>query len=384
MVAVIALAACSFTAGAVTGDGAIADGKINDASRLDGHHVIVDSGLPPNCYGQGVVTVCFGGSNALAIPTMPFNVNGSAMTMIDTSMNNGPNCKALQAQVGGNDVCVIAATTIGISGTLIAHGPNPLVLVATDGIMVNGSGAIQVEGTGMMAGPGADTTACSRAGSGSGNPGGGGAGGSFIGAGGDGGVAGMSGGSGGAASPGIEPTLVTVLRGGCSGGDGTNGQPQGGGGGAVDLISGSTIQINGSILAGGGGGSGATGNNGGGGAGAGGMIVLDAQGGTHFNGGAAADANGGGGGQGQAPNINGSNGEDSIGPAVATGGSAANAGGSGGNGSFGATAAGSGQPGPSGNTGGGGGGGGAGLIFAWGPLSNSGSAAEISPAAIQR
>jgi hypothetical protein len=128
LVGVVALAACGFTAGVTpTGDGGTRDGTAIDAARLDGgHRDGLDSGLRPNCYGEGVVTVCFGGSNALPIPTMPFNVNMGMTTMIDTSMTNGPNCNALQAQVSGNDVCVIAATTIGISGTLLAHGPNPL------------------------------------------------------------------------------------------------------------------------------------------------------------------------------------------------------------------------------------------------------------------
>jgi len=318
-----------------------------------------------SCYGSDLhTTICF-----TAAPTGMLNVSQPTFNTTGTDTLEGTPC-AMPIRGGAGD-CVIAAGIITISAPLRAIGARPLVLVAADSISVPmsidvGSHRQPTESPG--AGADADPNSCAGTpptGS-SGGTSGGGAGGSFMGAGGSGGSGGGSpNGTGG--TPGAPSGTDTSLRGGCPGQDGaskigTNSGGAGGhGGGAVLLIAGNTITVDGTIKAGGEGGAGATGGfSGGGGGGAGGMIDLDAPLITVTG---TLIANGGGGGGGAGNGSAGAPGNDAVSTTAASGGSAGTAVGHGGNGSAGA-ASGSGGSGMSGSgaDGGGGGGGGAGLI----------------------
>jgi len=317
------------------------------------------------CYGTSIVKVCFD-----AAPTQP-------LTISDQTLDTGLPAMCASPVTGGDNYCVIVATTITISGTLRATGAKPLVLVASDSISLTGSGLIdagsrrtRTPGTPEKgAGADADATTC-VAGTPATNRGGG-AGGSFTGTGGTGG----NGASANAGTAGMAATPpIMALRGGCPGQDGQNTSGSGGhGGGAVYLIAGTRIDIAGNGInaggeAGGGGTVGPAGGGGGGG-GAGGMIGLDAPM-VMLTGSAALVANGGGGGEGGSGAVAtaGENGADATTTAAARGGNAnTGTGGDGGNGSAG-PAAGTGMQGGNGtngagnNGGGGGGGGGAGII----------------------
>jgi hypothetical protein len=278
---------------------------------------------------------------------MPFTV--STASNVDT---DSPLCANTVS--GATNYCVIAATTITIAATLRATGKKPLVLIATDSIVT--TGMIDV-----TAGAGSNPSACSL---GTRPTGGGGyAGGSFVGLGGAGGF----GGDGGATGlPAASVTDVTELRGGCSGqNDGSGILTYGGGGGAVFLIAGNRIDIQGGINASGqGGGAGQGLLTGGYGGGAGGMIGFEAPIITCSSLLLAAGGGGGGGSSGPFEGHNGST-PDSITPAAGGGGVNGGQGGSGSTPSRGA-------PGMAGSPGlaetppgaGGGGGGGAGLIKA--------------------
>ncbi len=322
------------------------------------------------CIGDDYTRYCFGapptGDKALSIAV-------NIVTDLD-----GQFCSTEFA-----DACVIAADTISISADVTSSGSRPLVLVASTSITVATGGLIDAAShMGTIVGPGADPADC-----GAGAPPqdiAGGSGGSFGGKGGSGGGD-ATGASGGIASAAIVPT---GLRGGCSGGNGTGANPTAGGqgGGAVALVAGSSIEIQGEINASGtrGGGSalGALGAGGSGG-GAGGMIVLDAPD-VMIAAGGIVMANGGGGGEGTDGMTVGDPGDDPdpTKPAtVAAGGSGGSAnGGDGGAGAAGASAAANGGPGVQGSTaaagGGGGGGGGAGYVHTVGTLMNAGT---ISP-----
>ncbi len=314
---------------------------------LDAAGVVADA--PPDaraCFGEGLVQVC------LVEPvTMPLSITSN--TTIDTA--SSPLCVAYSGEPE-NAYCVVAATTISIAANrrLRATGPRPLVLVATDAMVLDGT--IDASAGGAAANP---TTCVAPTASNSQ----GGAGGSFAGKGGAGG--GAVSGLGQAASPAV---AAVAFRGGCngsrgaSGGGGTGGR----GGGAVYLIA-PSITIAGRVEANGAGGAaGATGSggSGGGGGGAGGFVGLDAPSITVTG---SVVANGGGGGEG-ATQLKGGNGGSDGGTSTASGGSGgANHGGNGGAGSFGASL--TGVDGRSGGTcgrgasSGGGGGGGAGFIY---------------------
>jgi len=306
------------------------------------------------CFGTGLLNIC--------LQTAP---TGSLTSALLTTINTDTSPKCAPVRSGGN-YCVLAATTINLDEKLRATGTRPLVLIAIDSITT--TAVIDVgshRGPPEEAGAGADPAACA--------PGtapttvtttsGGGAGGSFTGLGGSGG--GGAAGSGGAGgTPGAVADPITELRGGCAGqaGEGPAKATAGHGGGAVFLIAGNKIDVQGGInAAGAGGAAGVTGAAGGGGGGAGGMIGFDA---PMITVSGLILANGGGGGEGSGQTTPGAAGADPNAINAATGGNGATGnGGDGGNGSP-ATTAGAGGAGANGASGGGGGGGGAGLIKA--------------------
>jgi len=331
------------------------DAEPPDASMPD---VSTSGGEVLACIGTPLLKICM-------TPSSLTRVTISASLTIDT--DNMELCTAI------GKYCVIAATTLMINATLRATGTKPLVLLASDSIIVSqlidvGSHRLPTE----FIGAGADPVTC-LAGALPGTSAGG-AGGSFAGTGGGGG-AGGDGGSGGLPASATAP--ITTFRGGCRGQDGNGpGKGVGGhGGGAVYLIAGNRISITGpGINAAGEGGTGGVvvGNamSGGGGGGAGGMIGLDA---PTITGTGLILANGGGGGQGSGTVVPGATGSDPTGINAASGGTAnsggSGCGGDGGNGSSGiaggsGTSGGMFQCGAPGGGGGGGGGGAAGIIKA--------------------
>jgi hypothetical protein len=319
------------------------------------------------CFGT-LVQICL-----TAMPTMAVAFQGSQNT-IDTSV--GAMCYPDHDKV--DDYCVIAGTSLRVVANSIVRGvgPRPLVLVSTSSLVIEPSAIVDVSSNTASSGAAADPDVMCKDTAGM-EDFSGGFGGSFGGKGGTGEP--NDGGPKTADDP--LPAPPSTLRGGCPGGRGgtrpvTGGIPGAGGrgGGAVALIAGERIQLDGSINAsgaggiGGGKGAGSSLRSGGGGGGSGGMIVLDAptiaRGANGF-----LFANGGGGGQGGAGPIGPAPGEDgriSTAPAVQAPGGVNNGkdGGSGGPGSGGATLVG----GDGGTTsavldgGGGGGGGGAGFI----------------------
>jgi hypothetical protein len=339
-----------------------------DAGTVDGAAIDAVVDAAP-CFGGGVVRVC-----VASPPAQPLTI--AAPTTIDTG-------QALAcATVTSDGYCVIAATEVMISSTLRATGPRPLVLVASGSITVTTTGILDV-GSHRNATPelgaGADFSGCDA---GvlpvTATTAGGGAGGSFAGAGGNGGTGWNGTGTGGTA--GLAVSAVDRLRGGCPGQKGAvstmSHQPtpdagaRGHGGGAVYLIAGSRIDVQGAINAAGEGGGATPSSNaacGGGGGGSGGMIGLDAP--MITNTGLILASGGGGGGGASDGNAVGTAGADPTATTAATGGhGGAGTGGPGGTGSARTSAATSGADGgieASVSIGaGGGGGGGAGLIRA--------------------
>jgi hypothetical protein len=321
------------------------------------------------CFGSGLVSdICFD-----TLPAGAVKLGGT----IDTTMVGGANCTEIVAQTAGPSMCVVAADSIAIDPDVVATatGTNPLVLIATTTIAIDGTLDVSSRSTGAT-GAGAQMMCGSISPDGGDasntNAGGGAAGGSF-------GTVGSGGGKGnGGTSPGtVGPTQApTFLVGGCPGGTGgagggglEGGGPAGRGGGGVYLIAHTSITLGtgGSIDAsGGGGGAGGAGTNSGGGAGgggSGGVIGLDA---PTIAGAGSIFANGGGGGGGNGNDFDkpGNPGKDSLSPTDhALGGTGGTGGGgNGGNGYASGTDA---TPGANGSAmfcGGGGGGGGAGII----------------------
>jgi hypothetical protein len=184
-------------------------------------------------------------------------------------------------------LCVIAATdlTLEASGSITAHGSRPLVLVAMGTMTI--AGTVDVSSHGAVVGAGGNYGCeyvpgqSQAAGS---NTSGGGAGGSF---GGRGGASGAPGNGGAQLAPApIDPTTLTLVRGGCKGSSGgydvnADIAPGGDSGGAVYLMAGTSLTISGKVVANGVGGAGgkpaiASCFPGGGGGGSGGLIMLDA------------------------------------------------------------------------------------------------------------
>ncbi|MBA3391235.1 MAG: hypothetical protein H0T89_01260 [Deltaproteobacteria bacterium] len=235
------------------------------------------------CFGDGLFRTC--------IPDgpLPINVNISDAQKIDTG--DPTNCSYVEPP-GTEGVCVVYADQILIqsSGVVRVLGARPLVLLGITSVRVDGildAASHRADGT---VGAGASTgAACGNvaggASSSSDGGGGGGAGGSFVGRGGSGGWGGVgtAGGSPAAGStPGSTMVTPTGIRGGCGGSGGggipnaTPGGLPGAGGGAVYLISGGQMTINGTINASGAGGAVSAARTGGGGGGSGGFIGLDA------------------------------------------------------------------------------------------------------------
>lgn len=318
-----------------------------------------------NCYGTGLVTLCL-----VETPAGNFDVPNGGAFLLDT--DSATICKEYTGEPG---YCVLAAQTMTINSTLRGRGKKPLVLVASDSITIAATGAIDVSSD-SVGGAGSEPVTC-PGGLGGAMPNGGGAGGSFGGIGGRGGAGGL----GGAGGTPAQPQTITTFRGGCHGGNGANIGASGLGGGAVYVIAGSTIVIDGAIDASGNGGRGGAGSmtlpGGGGGGGSGGMIGLDAPSivvaGSVF-------ANGGAGGEGGGQPATGEAGaKPTLALVPAEGGTAGTVpGGEGGDGAAGPTVAGTnGKPAVSTPGGGGGAGGGAGIIRVY-PLRSIG--VNVSPA----
>jgi hypothetical protein len=278
------LAGCSFQSGtppAVAVDAGATDAVVAVDAAPDAAVIPPDARL---CFGN-LINICL-----TRLPPGPVTLSGAST--LDTSMDSS--CTQIVSQTGGPSLCVIAGTSVTVSGSLTATGARPLVLIGVDTVSVPGVlDASSARVTGRR-GAGANPVGCpvmSVAGQFDTRGGGGGAGGSFGTGGGNGGDGdtndnGQPNGiaDGGNAAP-PQPTPA-ALRGGCNGGRGgdSDNQVRGGaggdGGGAIYLIAGTSMTIAGDVFASGAGGGAindAAGiEQGGGGGGAGGMIVLDA------------------------------------------------------------------------------------------------------------
>jgi hypothetical protein len=349
---------------------------------------------------------CFGNKllGRVCLEHVPSKPVTFATQTINTASVGVGSCDEIRAQPGGPSLCLVTATTITVSAgtTLRATGPNPLVLIATQSITINGGIDVASHAgdpavgagarTAMGAVPGCSVTSLDGVAgvknNNNFNGGGGAAGGGFGGAGGAGGTGGK--GNTARGNPAALGAAPTVLVGGCPGGRGGDGiggggALGGGGGGAVYLLAGDSITVPGKINASGAGGaggtSGADSSGGGGGGGSGGMIGLEA---THITvtGSLVSNGGGGGGGAGGDLGLVGQAGSDPASVAAAAGGPGGDqGGGSGGLGGSGAQAGSVGSPGSNFNEcAGGGGGGGAGVIRVFG-VSPSSLTGMVSPPA---
>jgi hypothetical protein len=314
------------------------------------------------CFGVAPFNFC-----VMDPPTDPHTI-----TRIDTTAG----CDELLML--GRELCLVMGTDVTVAQHVSVTGTRPLVLLATNTLLIDTNGVVDASGGMATGGPGADL-ACDGTGTpGMGaNTGGGGAGGSFGTRGANGGTGG-GGATGGTAAMPIAPP--SVLQGGCSGTDGggspaTHGR-RGFGGGGVYLVAGTSLTIFGAVNASGAGGlKGTATKGGGGGGGAGGMVVLYAPAISVTNA-TRIFANGGGGGGGASGNADGLDGatpNEPLSPALGGGGGGAGGAGSGGAGGFLSTAP---QPGSTSGEGCGGGGGGVGMIYL---LGGDISSAKVSP-----
>ena len=363
---VLCVAGCSFTAAspaaidAATGDD---DGGAIDSS-IDGPPLIEDAAITG--------AFCIGTFAKVCVEVMPIADEDLTDPSFDT--DTSANCDQILHGPLGPEVCVIIGRNLTVTGTFRAIGARPLVLAAFGDFVMSSGVELSVSssssGTPIRGAGANDATAgsgCDIVGVNGESGGGGGAGGSHRGAGGMGGPGNLGLGAGGAPSPIV--TAWTFVRGGCPGGRGGNnsGVTGNGGvsGGAVLVIAGTKIQLQGAagIAASGAGGrgGGAVGGGGGGG-GSGGFIGLDAPL-VEIDATARVIANGGGGasGAGAGAGARGEDGKDTANSAAGgTGGGA-----SGGDGSVGVVLGG--EQGGSGiaTAGGGGGGGGGGVILSF-------------------
>ncbi|MBA3460372.1 MAG: hypothetical protein H0T46_10455 [Deltaproteobacteria bacterium] len=282
---------------------------LSGCDRVFGLERELDAMAPQRCFGKnapngnGLVGFCVDGllEDEYLLPQD-----------VDTDELGKPECTAIvtQMDLDSTEICVIAANNIRVQGAPTLHGGRPLVLVARKVLTVDAGTSIDVASRSNMLGSGSPMAICSQTNNGApGSTGGaGGAGGGFNGMGGSGGNAMVA--LGGSQPPAV--ALSNGIRAGCRGGRGGNGNSgvnggQGGqGGGALYLIAGERIEMNGIINAsgeGGGGGARAPSNGGGGagggGGGTGGLIGLDAPI-VRIGASARLAANGGGGGGGGA------------------------------------------------------------------------------------
>ena len=306
----------------------------------------------------------------------------------------------VQTDLDATELCLIVADDVELANTVVV-GPRPLVLMAADELVI--SGPVLVTSRGAQQAAGGDFASCtslaggqSPVGAGAGD--GGGGGGSFGTQGGDGGngsVA-LSGGPGGAA--GVVTLPLTFIRGGCRGGAGGRNTVTGAGGGAggrsggaIYLVAGDritlegtgTIDVSGEGGAGGAPGAMTGGGGGGGGGGSGGLIAFDAPQIVLAPFSRLIANGGGGGGGGSGENIAGARGASANSgdafPFPAAGGGGTQAG-DGGDGTDAVIAVGSvagHSVGDNFGGGGGGGGGGLGLILLFGEVQDQG--ASTSP-----
>jgi len=356
-VAVVLLSGCSSILG-------IDDFKLGDAG---GGEMMGDGG-GGYCLGPTGWRVCL-----TAEPTnAPVMISSSLMFDTTSSPLCAPQQPASWKAAGQPDACFIISTQVTFAAPIVqAIGGRPLVVFASDSITVStqldvasrsaSPPSIGPASPSMMCTPpmaAVDNTAAAS----------GGAGGSFMTKGGDGGNS-SAGPQGGRASA-ANAQAPTILRAGCEGGRGGNATEQGGlqgaGGGAVYLVAGNRITINGFINASGSAGRGGGRLAGGGGGGSGGMIHLHAPaiagnaGVLVANGGA-----GGGGGGNQQLGASGADPTPQMPQMIAIGGSGGSGGGAGGNGFAGTTLATIGANGtPTTAAAGGGGGGASGFIRA--------------------
>ena len=183
---------------------------------------------------------------------------------LNTASVGGSNCSEIHAQASGPSLCIVSGTTITVAAgaTVRALGANPLVLIATQSITVDGgldvsSRAGDTIGGAAVSGAGARSAAeCAAIGL-DGSPGkeannnffggGGAAGGSFGGAGGAGGTGGKGnvghGSPGGGARPCRRACRRLPRRARGDGDQGGGGAVGGNAGGAVYLLAGDSIAI---------------------------------------------------------------------------------------------------------------------------------------------
>lgn len=319
----------------------------------------IDAPVPPTD-----ATTCFGHDDAPfmrvcveQVPAKDLVLSSAIATNIDLA------CDEILRPANAPEICVVLARSITVTGNVRVNGARPLMLVATT-IVVAADGTLEAVGrAGGAVAAGAPYVGCG------GTPGqsraalagAGGAGGSFAFAGGVGGAGGDAAVLGGQPGPVEQPRF---LRGGCNGTQGGmlgqatpgGGAAPGRAGGALYLLAGERMQIDGTINASGAGGDGGTNNRGGGGGASGGMIILEA---PTLELGAAAQVfalgGGGGGGGGDAAGTSGGTAQVAgTLPAGGAGGGNVVTGGMGGR----VTRMSAGQVGAKGNLGGGGGGGG--------------------------
>jgi hypothetical protein len=408
-----ALAACQFNPGSLDGTGdngdppRDADPSARDASPSPG-----DGGPGGENCGWPFAPEHFDPCAINPIP-LPSLVLDDGLYVYDTNTNELTNpaggttflgASTSLEQDGDVRALWVNGLEIDAGSTLRVKGRRPLMIISTGDIRVRGiidvSSTLGSDNVTYDPGAGVEQASDDECSSSSGQiggecneGGGGGGGGGFAGAGADGGRGangrdcdgedGIAGGAGGSAV-----SLPATIRGGCPGEHGGNGDAilryglGGFGGGAVHLVSMSTIDIEGEIRAGGAAGSGAENNrSGGGGGGSGGFIGLEALD-IEIDADAILSANGGGGGGG-CNNGRATSGEDGQSSDLpASGGLAQSGGGNGGDG--GARIERDGVPGDPGDRGGGGGGGGAGFIVTYQANPAVDGGAVISPALTER
>lgn len=315
-----------------------------------------DDQPPAYCVGDGIFVVCLADA-----PT------GSLVLGQTIDTDTSSSCAAGSS---GVDACVIAATTVSVAADtdVRAVGSRPLVVVAAQDLVIEGTLSVGSSRAPVLLGAGASAAAAfcgiplSPADETEGA--GGGAGGSFTGRGGDGGD-GRNTGSRGLAGPSGSPTQV---RAGCAGDTGGSGADPidgvgGAGGGALYLIAAGQLRVLGAVSASGAGGSPGRRGGGGGGGGSGGMIRLDAPM-VIVSGALAANGGGGGEGAGSEATTAGAGADGTLGVNGALGGrGGTDGGGDGGDGSAGPAPGAAGRKGGNNPGGGGGGGGGAGYIY---------------------